>query len=107
MNDAELLKAVGLSPEELKDRLVNELANRIQAGDADWAGIGQDLTALVESQVNETVQRLAEEHVLPKVNEYIENLCLQETNKWGEKKGEPVSFVEYRLTGWTANRRAG
>jgi len=29
------------------------------------------------------------------IKDRIENLTLQETNKWGEKTGTPVTFIEY------------
>jgi hypothetical protein len=38
---------------------------------------------------------MAEEYVVPHVREIIESVSLQVTNQWGEKQGEPKTFIEY------------
>jgi hypothetical protein len=54
-------------------------------------GIKRAVLSKVEAKISE----IAERDILPKVGDFIENLVLQETNSWGEKKREPISFIEY------------
>ena len=49
----------------------------------------------MRSRVDSRVAELAEANVLPNVTKYVEDLCLQETNRWGEATGKPVTFIEY------------
>lgn len=39
--------------------------------------------------------RLAEQHLLPRVNQQIEEVVLQQTNSWGKPVAPGMSFVEY------------
>lgn len=57
----------------------------------------EKMKTLIKERIDETINIFAEENVLPKVVEYIENITLQATNEWGEKKGEPLTFIEYLL----------
>lgn len=100
------LKMLGLSKDELADKLVDRMAEQLLT-ELTWdedgteyregSGLKQQLTKLVKTHIDGAVQRLADEHVLPRVSEMIENLTLQRTNEWGEKKGQPVTFVEYMI----------
>ena len=56
---------------------------------------GAALQARVEEKIRAAVDTVAAAHVLPKIEEVIENFCLQKTNEWGDKKGEPLTFTEY------------
>jgi hypothetical protein len=53
------------------------------------------LEAKVLERVHQAIDDIAAKNVLPNVASYVENLTLQETNKWGEKTGSPLTFVEY------------
>src|SRR5690606_18153600 len=55
----------------------------------------RSLDSLVKERIDAKINELAERFILPDVATYIENLTLQETNKWGEKTGEPLTFIEY------------
>ena len=98
------LESLGLSQEALADRLVEKMAEGLLTSlnyDEDGyefrgeAPFARHLNKMVKDRLNALVEDLGNKHVLPKVNEMVENLVLQETNKWGEKKGSPVSFKEY------------
>lgn len=98
------LEMFGFTREELQDRVVDQLCSQVMHGKI-WNEDGEDLDAdstfarklreSVEKQINTTIEALAAKHVLPNVAAYIENLTLQETTKWGEKKGEPLTFIQY------------
>lgn len=98
------LETLGIDQEELTNRLVDRLCDRLvsvigvdEDGD-EWcqeSPIGERLRKETQRIVDEKVAALANEHVLPKIHEYVDNICLQETNKWGEAKGEKLTFIEY------------
>lgn len=105
MNTEELLSAVGLTQNELADRIVDQVVDRLlDASGIDDNGnetepfleaFDREMRKKVKAKIDDAVVSIAARHVLPNVESYVENLCLQETNSWGEKQGEPVSFVEY------------
>lgn len=98
------LSALGFTQEELQKRVVDQICETLmhsERGDDEgnsWYGDSEfkrDLDKQIKARIEETINTLAEKHVLPKVSQYIEGLTLQQTTQWGEKRGEPVSFVEY------------
>lgn len=98
------LAEIGLDQEALQERVVAAIVDRLlttgsvdDEGDCYYRGSAfkNQLDKLIEERINATVAALAEKHVLPNVTSYIENLLLTETNKWGEKKGKAVTFIEY------------
>jgi hypothetical protein len=58
----------------------------------------KDLDALIKMHIDGKIRAIAEEHLLPKVTNYIENFCVQKTNEWGEKRGGSMSFTEYLIS---------
>lgn len=103
--DIALLKQLGLSKDQITNMIVERCASELmrstscnEYGEEETVSpskLKQQLQELVTKRINEEVTRIADAHVLPRVTEMVEGLTLQETNKWGEKKGEPLSFVEY------------
>ena len=99
------LESLGLSRDEVLERVVAKIADSVLN---DWVDVDDpDNVAAVETpfaealkrkvteRVNTAIEYIAARHVLPNAAAQIETLCLQETNKWGEKKGLPMTFVEY------------
>ena len=98
------LESLGLTREEISERVVEKIADqllRASALDEDGeegsapSAFAKALQRKVTERVNAAVEEIAGRHVLPNVAAYVETLCLQETNKWGEKVGKPVTFTEY------------
>lgn len=99
------LEALGFTKEELQQRVIDQLCEQILHGyradddNGEESSFSSNVQAQIrqESQkrINEAVQAIGEKHILPNVTAYLEALCLQETTKWGEKKGEPITFIEY------------
>lgn len=98
------LKALGFTQEELQQRVIDQICEQLmsaETGDDEghtWIGASQMQKALethITAQINASVKALADEHVLPHVHSIIEGIVLQKTNQWGEKNGQPVTFVEY------------
>lgn len=95
MTKAEL-EALGLSETDVLDKLVERLLEKYGE---DETGYVSDFEARMAKAVKEAVEsKIAaaiEKHVLPRVAELVDGICLQETNTWGEKKGQPVTLTEY------------
>lgn len=104
------IEALGISRDEIVERLVDRLAEQvlrlhIVADDLDGetpfdhpphkASLMHVIEQRVVEKIDQAIDDIAARNVLPDVASYVETLCLQETNKWGEKIGKPVSFVEY------------
>jgi hypothetical protein len=98
------LKALGISKQEIEDRVVNAVSEAILS-DVGYDGEGEETFGdsafhkktkeLIQKRIDAAVFALAERHVLPNVTSHIENLVIQQTNTWGEKVGNPVTFIEY------------
>lgn len=102
----DLLAQLGLSREELAERLVAKLADDLmQAEGYDDEGepyshrsqFAAGLQKAVHEVVDARVAAIAEEHVVPQVAELIANVVLQKTNQWGERipDSPAMTFVEY------------
>jgi hypothetical protein len=98
------LEALGIDKETVTDLVVEKLVDRLMLEkyadedgreDSRESEFSRSLTGLVRSTINQKVAALAEANLLPRVTATVESLVLQETSKWGEKVGAPVSFTEY------------
>lgn len=99
------LESLGISKDAIEQKLIEHLAEQLLTEivyDYDdereyraKSSLAKKLDALVKQHIDATINALAEKHVLPNVASYIESLTLQTTNQWGEKKGNPVTFIEY------------
>ncbi len=99
------LQALGFTQEELQERVVERIVesvmtDRVYDPDSDseyeqHSAFRADLKKRVKTRIDEKIDELAQKFVLPNVSEYIETLTLQQTNQYGEKKGEPITFIEY------------
>ena len=98
------LDAIGITAEELQERVVDRIAERAlstlssdEYGDpyAHPSPLKHKIDKEIQKRIDLAVTEIADTHILPNVSEYIETLTLQETNRWGEKKGEPITFIEY------------
>lgn len=98
------LEALGLKAEDIADRVVNRIVEKMLSDSIhdEWgdeaekpSAFRKALQARMIAQINKSIEEIAAKHVLPNITQYLETFCLQETNSWGEKKGKPVTFVEY------------
>lgn len=98
------LEALGLSVTEIQDRVVQVLADRVMESlvpDEEGeevrlpSAFAERLQRRVLEQTNRAIEQIAAQHILPNVAQYVETLCLQETNRWGEKTGKALTFTEY------------
>lgn len=102
-----LLEAIGVSRDEILERIVAKAVERLfeeRGFDEDGepfiaaSRLTESLITTLLSAVDEKVAALGETHVVPIVNELIEGHVLQETNKWGERVGSPLTFKEYLVS---------
>lgn len=101
------LEALGLTKEDISERVIASIVERmlydVDACDEEGNPVQsrsqfQDqLKDRVKQQITASIDEIAAKHVLPNVSIYLENLCLQETNRWGEKQGKSVTFIEYLI----------
>jgi hypothetical protein len=99
------LDSLGISKEAIEQKLIEHLAQELLTeieydydDDSEYRArsqLAKKLDALVKQHIDATINALAKKHILPNVAGYIENMTLQTTNQWGEKKGSPVTFIEY------------
>lgn len=99
------LESLGFTQDELQQRVVDQICRQVltskgydpETGD-EWdedSALNRDLRKVVVKRIDEQIARMAEQHILPNVSKYIEELTLQKTNQWGEKTGKEVTFIEY------------
>jgi len=100
------LASLGTTPDQLRElvieRICMQLMERTFVDDEGGPHVGtsefaRKLNDKVKEHVDAKMQGLAETHVLPNVSEFIEKLCLEETNKWGEKSGHKWTLTEYMV----------
>ena len=98
------IEELGITQEELIARVVDRLCETMlneESYDEDGDHVSrpnsfrEQIKALIKVRIDAKVNEIAEAHVLPKVSSLVENIVLQETTKWGEKVGEPVTFIQY------------
>lgn len=103
---ASLLSDIDLTKEELRERIVERLTRDLLrstlADDEDHlyevpTAFAKKIEEGVKKAIEDRVQELGDQHVIPKVAEIIERLTIQRTNEWGEKRGGSFSFVEYLI----------
>lgn len=102
------LELLGITQEELQQRVVERIANALIVAQREtYDEDGEPVTlrnpsqfqhavmGMLKEKIDETVAAIADREVMPKVGALIENFVIQKTNSYGEKRGEPVTFIEY------------
>lgn len=103
--DIETLKALGISPEELGQRIVDQAVEAL----LNTTGFNPDteeethyesrfkreIEARVQKVVDQKIAALAAVHIIPRVGEMIEQADMRRTNGYGEAKSPPMTFKEY------------
>jgi hypothetical protein len=101
------LEALGFTREELQERVIAKVCDRLletvgldEDGDeyAKDSTFARQIETRLKKYVDEKVAALCDQHVLPFVSGKVDELVLQETNKWGEKVGREVPFIEYLVS---------
>jgi len=103
--DIKTLESLGIDPAELGNRIVDQAVECLLASKGFNPETDEETTyesrfkreiqERIQKAVDQKIADLAEIHLIPKVGEMIERANLQKTNNYGEKKGEPMTFIEY------------
>jgi hypothetical protein len=109
------IEDIGFTKEELQEKVITTIADRLlQTLEVDSedgseysapTSLKKKLDEVVKKRVDDAVAFIADKYILPNAATYIENFTLQQTTNWGEKKGEPVTFVQYLASRAEAYRR--
>lgn len=97
------LESLGLSKEDIAERLVESLASQLlhsqsESGDVDYSSdsdFANSAKNMVRDKVIASIEAIAMKNVLPNVAAYVESFTMQETNKWGEATKKKLTFTEY------------
>ena len=91
------LDSLGFTKDEIKQRVIDLIAEQVRGGECEEveSQFDEALDAAIKEKINTAIDKLAQKHVLPNVAEYIENVTLKETNRWGEEIGRQKTFIEY------------
>lgn len=98
------LEELGITKNELVERVIERccdrilLEHRVNSDGDNWdydSPIAVSLKKIFQAHVDAALAEVVDKYILPKAAQYIENVTLQMTNKWGEKRGEPLTFLEY------------
>jgi len=103
--DIKTLAALGISLEELGNRIVDQCVESL----LNSAGFNPDteeetryesrfkreIEARIQKAVDEKIAALAAVHLIPRVGEMIESADMRKTNAYGEPKSPPMTFKEY------------
>lgn len=86
--------------EEILDRIADKAAHQIFGEDFDEEGciqarIESKMHLAFEDEITAATRKIAESVIGPRLEEHIANIVIRRTNEYGEKKGEPVSFIEH------------
>lgn len=103
--DIKTLEALGISPEELGDRVVDQCVESLLNSTGFNPDTEEDvryesrfkreIEERIQKAVDEKIAALAAVHLIPRVGEMIESADMRKTSAYGEPKGPPMSFKEY------------
>ena len=103
--DIKTLEALGLNPSDLQDRVVDQAVHTLLYSTGFNPDTEQEVTyesqfkraieAKIQRAVDQKIAEIAAEQIMPRVGEMIEKANMMQTNRYGEPKGEPMTFKEY------------
>jgi hypothetical protein len=103
--DIKTLEALGISPEELGNRIVDQCVEALlnstgfnpdtEEETRYESRFKREIEARIQKAVDEKIAALAAIHLIPRVGEMIEKADMRQTNRYGEAKSPPMTFKEY------------
>lgn len=95
-----MAEALGVSREELANRVVDQITEMVMSGtrgghETEDEGFASLIYEKAQGAIDRAVDKIAATTVIPKADEIINGFVLQRTTSWGETKGKPVSLTEY------------
>jgi hypothetical protein len=98
------IEALGITKEEAAERVIQKLVESIlytEDYDEDGnpfrgeASFQAEVNKAIKARIDEEVNRLGDTEIGPRIASLIDGVTLQQTNEWGEKKGQTYTFREY------------
>lgn len=99
-----IIEDLGFTKEELQEKVIQRVSDALLS-DVFQDEEGEKHTRRtsfqnrmrdeVKKNVDARIDALFQQQIAPRVVEFIEGLTLEQTNQWGEKKGEKLTFIEY------------
>lgn len=99
------LESLGLSREEITERLIDQLADQFTSkysvdedGEDVFSGasdFSKELRRNVKERIDKILDDIAERVLMPQIQQRIEDLVINNTNAYGEKVGESRTLTEY------------
>jgi hypothetical protein len=102
--DLKTLETLGITKEDFIERIVSRAAGALlheetwdEDGDPVHAKSGAARTwdKMIRERLDAKVKEIGEQHVMPLIDAKVADLVLQETNRWGERTGKPLTLTEY------------
>lgn len=103
--DIKTLEALGISPEELGNRIVAQCVDALlnstgfnpdtEEEVSYESRFKREIEARIKKAVDEKIAALAAEHLVPRVGEMIEQADMRKTNGYGEPVSPRMTFKEY------------
>ena len=91
MAESIALKTLGLDKQELQDRLIDALCERVMTGER----LPTKLRGAIWKAIDEKIDALMDSHVAPAIEEMLAGLLVQETNTFGEPIGTGNTLREH------------
>jgi hypothetical protein len=107
MDAQELLQTIGLTQDDLKDRIIDQACEELLRGkgadeDRFESTLARALGSKIEKRIAATADAFVDKTVGPHVAKYIDQTLLQPTDNWGNNKGTPKTFAEYVIERFNA-----
>lgn len=94
--NAETLSALGITEDDVLNKLTEKMCEHFLSDPGDYANEFEGrINKAVTEKVDKILGEAMEIHILPNVAKQVTEITLQQTNRWGEKTGKPVTFIEY------------
>jgi len=102
------LQDIGMTQQELQERVVAAVVERLfrrerldEDGEAytDWTEFERRIELAAAAAIDAKVEELATEHIIPRINQLVDDAILVRTSRFGEERGEPaMTLNEYFAT---------
>jgi CRISPR/Cas system type I-B associated protein Csh2 (Cas7 group RAMP superfamily) len=97
------IEDLGITKQEMQDRVVNQLCNEITGRHDDESEYSYFSESSIKTKMREYLQEIVDkktrevidEKVLANFEKYLQELIIKPSSRWGEKEEAPVSIEDY------------
>jgi hypothetical protein len=82
-----------ISRQELQDTVVSALVEKLSGELSD--DIEQRVQDEIRKKLQTQIEKKLDKLIMPLVKAKLDNLTIPQTNRYGEAKGDPMTFIEY------------